>query len=430
VTRTLCGELTLPGDKSISHRALMMLGLSQGQARIQNLSQGQDVLSTLGCMQALGCTIEKHGEGEYQIAGVSRLVVPTEPLDCGNSGTTIRLLGGILAGAGIAAVLTGDESLQKRPMKRIMEPLVQMGASIQSVNQNGCAPLQIQPSSGLHGITYALPMASAQVKSAILLAGLMLPREEKVVVVEPLPSRDHTERMLTALGAEVKKVGDEIQLLGRHTDLKAQDILVPGDISSAAFWLVGAAILPGSKVTIRQVGLNPTRTGILDVLQQAGVQITISNQAETAGEPYGDITVEGGALQGNINLTPELVPSIIDEIPILTVLGLFTDGVFILRGAEELKYKESDRLASMIGILRQLGIEVDVYDDGFRFQGNSQWLVPPVESPFETFHDHRLVMALAILNLRAKKPLTIIGQEWASVSYPTFFETLERLLSN
>jgi 3-phosphoshikimate 1-carboxyvinyltransferase len=427
----LKGELILPGDKSISHRALMLLGISKGSATISNLSSGKDVYSTLSCMRTLGCTIEPTSENRFFVTGVSRFQSPDQPLDCGNSGTTIRLLGGLIAGANIVATLTGDESLQKRPMKRIIEPLSQMGARIKALGQNHCAPLQISHTpEGVHEICYHLPMASAQVKSAILLAGLFAPREDSIVVDEPIPSRDHTERMLEALGVGVRREKSLIYLLGRQPDMEAQDILVPGDVSSAAFWLVGAAILPGSSVRIRQVGINPLRTGILELLRDVGVDIQVKNAGQSAGEPYGDLLVQASLLQGNINITPDMVPSVIDEIPILTIIGLFTDGVFTLRGAEELRYKESDRLGSLIELLKIFRIDFETYEDGFSFQGNPNWQVPKIDAPLKTYHDHRLVMALEILNLKAASPLEIEGKEWAAISYPTFYQTLEQLITN
>jgi 3-phosphoshikimate 1-carboxyvinyltransferase len=430
LAKILNGELTLPGDKSISHRALMMLSIAKGEGRITNLSSGQDVRSTFTCLQTMGCEIYPQGENVYRVVGPARLRSPEKPLDCGNSGTTIRLLSGLFAGTGVTVELTGDESLQKRPMKRIITPLTQMGARIQALGENEAAPIRIDSApKGLHGISYQMPMASAQVKSAIFLAGLFASREELIQVSEPVPSRDHTERMLAALGVEIVRDGAYMTLKGRQPDLVSQDLLVPGDVSSAAFWLVGAAILPGSNVCLRQVGLNPHRTGLLNVLAAAGAQVRIDNTAESGGEPYGDLSLDGQSLKGDITIRPEHVPGLIDEIPILTVLGLFTDGVFTLHGAEELRYKESDRLGSLIELLRQLGIDVEAYEDGFSFQGNPNWQIPHLETPLKTYHDHRLVMALEILNVRASRPLPIEGKAWAAISYPTFAETLDRLLS-
>lgn len=430
-TPILHGELVLPGDKSISHRALMLLGISGGSANIRNLSNGQDVLSTLRCMQALGCPIQKIDERSYTISGAFPIRSPEGVLDCGNSGTTIRLLSGLLGGVNGSAVLTGDESLQKRPMHRVIAPLRQMGANIEALGPNDCAPLRMTPSGGLHGICYSLPMASAQVKSAILLAGLFASSTERILIQEPVPSRDHTERMLKALGADIGKEENRIELLGRQSDLVAQDIQVPGDISSAAFWLVGAGILPGSHLCIRQVSLNPLRLGIFEILRQIGLEITLHNVTEDpgSGEPYGDLWIDSQPLQGNIEITPGMIPSLIDEIPVLTILGLFTDGVFTLQGAKELRFKESDRLAALIDILKVLKVDFMPLEDGFSFQGHSGWQVPEIEEPLKTHHDHRLVMALEILNLRAAKPLPVEGKEWVSISYPGFYETLSRLVT-
>ncbi len=429
MSKHLQGTLSLPGDKSISHRALMMLGLSRGQAVISNLSSGQDVMSTLACMRTLGCQIESLGDNRWKVTGREQFIVPSEPLDCGNSGTTIRLMSGILAGAGIAATLTGDSSLCKRPMKRVIDPLSQMGVTINATGDALTAPLKLEPAAhGISGVHYTLPMASAQVKSAILLAGLFADPQTQVVVEEPLPSRDHTERMLTALGARVETVGHTITLHGRKSDMVAQDIVVPGDISSAAFWLVGAAILPGSVLRIQQVSLNPGRTGLLSVLKRMGLHINIENQGISCGEPYGDLVFESQPLKGDIVIEPELVPALIDEIPILTILGLFTAGRFTLRGAEELRFKESDRLGSLIHLLETFGVAVEAYPDGMSFTGNPVWEVPSVSKPLETHHDHRLVMALEILNLRSKTALPIEGTSWVGISYPGFYDTMQHLL--
>jgi len=405
----------------------MFLSLARGTAGIQNLSSGKDVLSTLTCLQALGARIEPTGSNAWHITGGQAFLVPSKPLDCGNSGTTMRLLSGIMAGMGLPVMLTGDESLSQRPMKRVIEPLTQMGAVIQSLGTNQSAPLHfLQRQTPLKGIHYAMPVASAQVKSAILLAGLFTDPAESVVIDEPFPSRDHTERMLTALGA---KISLPINLIGRCADLVSQDIMVPGDISSAAFWLVGAAILPGSNLIIQQVSLNPTRLGVLKVLAMAKAPVTAEETLQNVGEPYGNIQIHGGALKGDITIIPEMVPELIDEIPILTILGLFTQGTFTLHGAEELRFKESDRLKALVDILRALKVDFTAYPDGFSFEGNPDWRVPKVEIPLATHHDHRLVMALEILNLRSFLPLPIEGKEWVSISYPGFYDTLNRLLA-
>lgn len=418
----------MPGDKSISHRALMLLGISRGTATVQNLSSGQDVLSTLNCMRTLGCRIEPINETEYKITGVSTLSVPDKPLDCGNSGTTIRLLSGLLAGAGITAELTGDKSLRKRPMQRILDPLHAMGTSIEAIGDKGSAPLKTAPHQGLKSLSYQLPMASAQVKSAVLLGGLSAPHETKIVIEEPSPSRDHTERMLNTLGAKVSTKENRIELQGRQPDLQAKDLFIPGDLSSAAFWLVGAAILPGSKVTINHVGLNPLRTGLLTLLQNVGANLEIASETKSGEEPLGDLTLKAGMLQGNLTITPDRVPGLIDEIPILTILGLWTDGTFSVQGAKELRFKESDRLQALINLLRTLRIKVTESEDGFSFTGDPDWKVPEITTPFKTHHDHRLVMALEILNLKATTPIPIEGKEWAAVSYPNFHRTLQNLI--
>jgi 3-phosphoshikimate 1-carboxyvinyltransferase len=422
----LTGDFSLPGDKSISHRALMLLSIAAGSGTIQNLSNGQDVLSTLNCMKALGVDIRQSGESGYRIQGQAYLKTPEGTLDCGNSGTTIRLLSGLLCGAGIEATLTGDTHLQKRPMKRILKPLQQMGGHITATQDH--APIQTQArSSGIKAIHYAMPLASAQVKSAILMAGLWASHSEEIEIEEPLPSRDHTERMLSALGALVSREEHLITLVGRQPDLIAQDIFIPGDFSSAAFWMVGAAIVPDACLVLRQVSLNPTRTGLLSLLNAIGENLQIQNLQERVGEAYGDIHIKSMGLKGNIEISSALIPSLIDEIPILIILGLFTDGVFTLRGAEELRYKESDRLQAMVDILQSLNVDVETTADGLSFQGNPNWQVPKLEIPLKTHHDHRLVMALEILNLKARYPLPIMGKEWVTISYPEFYATLEKL---
>ncbi len=426
----LHGELYLPGDKSISHRALMLLAISRGLSTVKGVASGKDVLSTLRCLQALGCKIEQIEQTAYRIQGVNHFIPPEQPLDCGNSGTTIRLLSGLLAGAGVLLTLTGDESLQKRPMKRIIVPLSQMGCNIQSLGPNECAPLQIdKPRRPIQPIHYKLPMASAQVKSAILLAGLFTDPKVEVIVEEPTSSRDHTERMLRALGAYVKSEGTLHQLMGRQPELIAQNMDIPGDVSSAAFWLVGGAILPGSKIRLKQVGLNPLRSGLIDILKTSGANITFSNLHDRAGEPCGDILLETDFLMGNITITPQMIPALIDEIPVLTILGLFTQGRFTLRGAEELRFKESDRLGALIEILKALKVDLEVYADGFSFEGRPDWDVPKIETSLRTYHDHRLVMALEILNLRSRSPLPIEGKDWVSISYPGFYKALESLVT-
>ena len=435
VYQVLQGRLAVPGDKSISHRALMFLGLSRGSGTISGLSGGQDVRSTWACMEALGCHIEAQPDGRVFVSAPDSLVTPTHHLDCGNSGTTIRLLAGILAGVNINTTLKGDESLHKRPMNRVITPLREMGARLTGQGEKGFPPLVIHNSpGGLSGIDYTLPMASAQVKSAVLLAGLSVDADDDVCLSEPEASRNHTETMLSGMGVAITQAMAEdgrhlVRLDGRLQDLRPCDILVPGDISSAAFWLVGGAILPGSDLTFENVGLNPTRLGILPVLESVGLTLTRQNERHTVNELYGDLALKSERLSGSLVIEGKMIPSLIDEIPILTILGIFNDGEFHLRDAQELKVKESDRMAAMVTVLKRLNIDVEERKDGYSFHGNSRFKVPRFDEnePFETHHDHRLVMALEILGLRSEHPIPIDGREWVGVSYPSFYRDLEHL---
>lgn len=435
--RSLKGCLTLPGDKSISHRSLMLLSLlssSQDGFPIYNLSNGADVRSSMTALTEIGGRFETDPNGVVWAHGGVSLVNEPRPLvalDCGNSGTTIRLLSGLLSGLNVEARLMGDQSLGKRPMKRVIEPLHQMGADLVAEHPPHFPPLHLRhrPAGALlQGIDYTLPMASAQVKSAILLAGLFTDKNSRVRLHEPEPSRDHTERMLEAMGVPVIRQQHTIELQGRAADLTGQPIVVPGDISSAAFWMVGAALLPGSRITFKQLGLNPSRLGVMEVMKTIGVQFEITNPQTSVGEPYADVTVWADHLKGDLIIDKALVPTLIDELPILTILGMFTQGWVSIRGAEELKVKESDRLGAMVSVLKRCGVVVEVFEDGYAFEGNPEFVLPPITDPFPTHHDHRLVMALEILNLKAAKPLPIEGQEWVKISYPGFYEDLTYLL--
>jgi 3-phosphoshikimate 1-carboxyvinyltransferase len=432
------GSLQLPGDKSISHRALIFSALGHTNTTITGLSTGQDVASTASCLSQLGVTIKPIDETSVHVNGINgQFKNPEKTLDCGNSGTTTRLLLGLLSGMGINATLEGDESLNKRPMKRATQPLEQMGAQLKFLNQADRLPIQIEPAiKGLTGIDYILPMASAQVKSAILLAGLCAPKGS-VSVTEALPTRDHTERILNALGCKVEKqtLANEhsrLTLMGGIQDfIIPSHWLVPGDISSATFLMVAAAILPHSELTLTNVSLNPSRTPVIELLRQVGVTIEATLKGESAGEPYGDITLSSPeTLQGNLTITPQLAPLVIDEIPALTILGLFTQGTMTVTGAEELRHKECDRLQAILDILSALNIPTTISADGYTFTGNPQLPLPESlkQHVFETHHDHRIVMSLEVLNLRIPFKLNILGQEWVKISYPGFYQHLNQLL--
>ena len=413
----LRGEITVPGDKSISHRAVMLGALANGTTHITGFLMGEDCLSTIECFRKMGVEIEiTEDEVTVEGVGLHGLCEPEETLYTGNSGTTTRLLCGILAGQPFTATLNGDASIQKRPMGRVIKPLREMGASIEGKNDNYC-PLTLYPSE-LHGIECRLPVASAQLKSAILLAGLYA--EGQTTVIEPAPSRDHTERMFRALGVEIETEGNTITL-DPPEDLHAVDIAVPGDISSAAFFLVAGAIVPGSELTIRNVGVNPTRTGILDVLREMGADITESNFRDDA-EPVCDLTVRHSRLHG-VEIGGSIIPRLIDELPVLAVAAAFAEGETVIRDAQELKVKESNRIAAMVTELTRAGVDVEETDDGMIIRGGKT----PCGASFETYKDHRIAMSLAVLALAAQTSSRINDPEVVSISYPDFFDTLEAL---
>ncbi|MDK2882812.1 MAG: 3-phosphoshikimate 1-carboxyvinyltransferase [Bacillota bacterium] len=414
----LRGTLTVPGDKSISHRALFLGALAEGTTTVGNFLRSADCLSTARCLKALGVAIEGlEGSGPVTVTGrgLCGLAEPEDVLDAGNSGTTARLLLGILAGQPFTAVLTGDSSLRRRPMGRLTTPLGQMGAKIMGRQNGALLPLAIRGGK-LQGGRFALPVASAQLKSALLLAGLYA--EGETSITEPAKSRDHTERMLTAWGVPLVRRENTVTLPAGRRRLKAQTVSVPGDISAAAFFLVAAAILPGSQITIKGVGINPTRTGILEVLGAMGAKITVSNCREVSGEPQADITVTAGELKGIVIAGP-LIPRLIDEIPALAVAACYAQGETVIRDAAELRVKESDRLAALARELGALGAQIHELPDGLIIRGR------PLHGGEVSSHgDHRLAMALAVGALAASGPVTIAGAECVNVSFPDFFSHL------
>ena len=413
----LRGEITVPGDKSISHRAVMLGALASGTTHITGFLMGEDCLSTIDCFRKMGVSIDvSDKEVVVEGVGLHGLTAPKSELYTGNSGTTTRLLGGILAGQSFTSTMNGDASIQKRPMGRVMNPLREMGASIEGRDDNFC-PLTMHPSE-LHGIEYRLPVASAQLKSAILLAGLYA--EGQTTVIEPAPSRDHTERMFRALGVEIETNGNVITLEPPE-DLHAVDIAVPADISSAAFFLVAGAIVPGSELTIKNVGVNPTRTGIIDVLRSMGADITESNFRDDA-EPVCDLTVRHSRLHGT-EIGGAIIPRLIDELPVIAVAAAFAEGETVIRDAQELKVKESNRIAAMVAELTKAGVDVEETDDGMIVRGGAQ----PHGAAFETYKDHRIAMSLAVLGLAAEGASRIDEPEVVAISYPDFFATLEKL---
>jgi 3-phosphoshikimate 1-carboxyvinyltransferase len=415
------GVIKVPGDKSISHRALIFSSLADGISEIEGLSTGADVKSTINCLSQLGVKIKaRDGVVEVRGGGKFSLSKPLQVLDAGNSGTTMRLLTGILVGQRFESTIDGDETLRKRPMQRIIEPLSQMGANIAS-SYNMTAPLRIFSPypQGLHGTTYELPLPSAQVKSSILLAGMFA--EGETTVIEPVESRDHTERML-----RLNKVLTPSGLATTITcDYEIQPMRydIPGDISSAAFFLAAAAILPNSTVTVVDVTLNPTRIGFLEVLDRMGAKVKIERTREVAGEPIGDVTVSYSALKG-VEIKGELVPKLIDELPVIGVMGAFANGETIVRDAHDLRRKESDRIVAVVDNLAAMGAQVEELDDGFIIKGTGELSGADIDS----YKDHRIAMAFAVAGLAAYGSTSIKNAEWAQISYPEFFEDLERLI--
>ena len=423
--RSLRGMVRVPGDKSISHRSLLFGAIADGTTTIEGLLPAEDPLSTAACLRAMGVDVSPIEAGQtvtVQGVGLDGFREPESVLDCGNSGTTMRLMLGLLAGrAGRHFVLTGDDSLRRRPMKRVGGPLAEMGATIAGRSGGNLAPLAIQGQT-LRGATIRTPVASAQVKSAILLAALTA--EGPTTVIEPVQSRDHSERMLQAFGAELSVGGHgntEVTVKPGQR-LRGQAVVVPGDISSAAFWLVAGAITPGADLTVENVGLNPSRTGILDVLEQMGARIEVLNQRDVAGEPVGDLRVTHGPLKA-FEIGADLIPRLVDEIPVLAVAACCAEGVSRVSGAEELRVKETDRLAVMARQLGAMGAQIEEFADGMAIQGGVQLHGAEVDS--ET--DHRVAMSLAVAAQIATGATQLHRPEAAAVSYPEFWSDLERL---
>lgn len=406
------GEVRVPGDKSISHRSMMLGALAQGTTEVSGFLEGEDALATLGAFRAMGVEIERHGAGEVVVHGVGLhgLSAPDGPLDLGNAGTGMRLMAGIMAGQSFEATLTGDASLCSRPMGRIITPLESMGAHIAS-EEGGRPPLRIEGGHGLRGIHYDLPMASAQVKSCVLLAGLYA--RGRTSVFEPGPTRDHTERMLRGFGYEVRNEGGAISLEGGGS-LRAASIDVPGDISSAAFFLVAASIAPGSDLLLNHVGINPTRVGVISILKAMGADITLKNTREVGGEPVADLHVRHAPLHG-IEIPEDQVPLAIDEFPALFVAAACAEGRTVLRGAGELRVKESDRIAAMAEGLTTLGIANEVLDDGIIIDGGQIG-----GGRVRTFMDHRIAMAFAVAALRAGDEILVLDCDHVATSFPGF----------
>lgn len=419
----LHGSLRVPGDKSISHRSIMLGALADGTTGITGFLEGEDSLNTLRCFRAMGVDISEPVDGNVRVHGVGLhgLKPPAHPLYVGNSGTSMRLMAGILAGQSFDTVLQGDESLARRPMKRVIDPLTQMGAVIESA-QGGRSPLTIRGGHRLKAIDYTLPMASAQVKSCVLLAGLYA--KGKTCVTEPAPTRDHTERMLGGFGYSVTLQGSTSCLEGGGR-LIARQIDVPADISSAAFFMVAASIALEADITLEHVGINPTRTGVIDILKLMGADITLHNPRKVGEEPVADIQIRSAKLQG-IDIPEELVPLAIDEFPVLFVAAACAEGRTVLTGAEELRVKESDRIAVMADGLGKLGIQATATPDGMIIEGQGADALPFGAGEIWSQGDHRIAMSFAVAGLRASGAITIHDCEFVETSFPGFAELFRR----
>lgn len=417
---SLKGEVSIPGDKSISHRAVMFGSLAEGTTEVTNFLQGADCLSTISCFRKLGIEIENtsqriliHGKGLHG------LTEPSDTLDTGNSGTTTRLISGILAGQRFTTILNGDASIQTRPMKRIMTPLSMMGADITSLKGNDCAPLRIC-GGHLHGVAYTSPVASAQVKSCILLAGLYA--DAPTSVTEPVLSRNHTELMLAGFGAHVTSSGTTATI-EPEPDLNGMKIEVPGDISSAAYFLAAGLMIPNSEILIKNVGINPTRDGILRVAKEMGGDITILNEKTSGGEPTCDLLVRSSSLKG-VTIGGEIIPTLIDEIPMIAVMACFAEGITTIKDAQELKVKESNRIDTVVTNLKAMGAHIEATDDGMIIEGG----YPLHGAVIDSHLDHRIAMSFAVGALGADGETTIEGADCVKISYPEFYQTLEKLI--
>ena len=420
--KNIRGDITVPGDKSISHRAIMIGAMAQGNTEVNGLLESVDCLTTVSCIKSLGVDVRKQGT-IYVIKGkgIEGFKEPGDILDCGNSGTTIRLLSGLVAGLGFHVILTGDYSLRNRPMMRVKDPLEHMGARFDGRESGKFAPISIRGGS-LHGIDYKMQVASAQVKSAILLAGLNANGDTNIL--ERLSSRDHTEIMLESFGAEIEVIkaneGSTIKL--KPSSLKAAKVEVPGDISSAAFFLAAAAAMPGSDLTIKNIGLNPSRTGILEVLKRMGADIEIINGKNCSGELVGDVRVKGTHLKA-VKISADEIPSLVDEVPIIAVAAALAEGETTIAGASELKVKESNRLAVITSELVKVGVDIRQKNDGLIIRGGK----PVLGGSVDCHRDHRIAMAMAVCGLFSKNGIEIEGVEAVSYSFPDFFAKLKMI---
>jgi len=418
-TKSLGGQVRIPSDKSISHRAVMLGAVAAGDTKIENFLFGEDCLSTIKVLRALGVQVTVAEQTVLvRSGGMDKLAEPENILDAGNSGTTMRLMAGLLSGCNFFSVLTGDDSLRRRPMGRIITPLTAMGAHVSARAGNSLAPLAIR-GGGLRAMEYRTPVASAQVKSAVLLAGLFA--SGMTTVIEPACSRDHTERMLKYFGARVEVDGPRVSIWGKP-NLTGKTITVPGDISSAMFFIAAGITAPEAELELLNVGVNPTRTGALDVLRNMGANITLHNQREISGEPVADLKVRGSRLSGT-EIGGEIIPKLIDELPVLAVVAALAEGRTVVRDAAELRHKESDRITAVVRLLTGLGADITERPDGFIIQGGRQLQGTSCES----YGDHRIAMAAAVAGLSAQGTTTVKGAECVDISYPGFFDTLNSI---
>lgn len=421
-TKALKGEIIVPGDKSISHRAVMFGSLALGTTRISHFLQGADCLSTISCFRQMGVEIENDVINNTVLIkgnGLHGLQKPAKVLNAGNSGTTVRLMSGILSGQNFSCRITGDESIRKRPMNRVISPLTLMGANIKSITGNGLAPLLIEGNNALKAINYHSPVASAQVKSAVLLAGLYA--DGVTSVTEPYVSRNHTEIMLKNYGAKIKTI-DNTAFIEPDPVLRGTEVLVPGDISSAAYFIAAGLLVPGSEILLKNVGINPTRDGILKVCELMGANIEITNIRTPETEAVADIIVKSGTLKGTV-INGSLIPTLIDELPIIAVMACFAKGTTTIADASELKVKESNRIDVMVSNLKQMGADVAATEDGMIIHGGK----PLIGAVIDSRADHRIAMSFAIAGLLSEGEVSILGKNCVDISYPTFFEDLDRL---
>ncbi|GAX01522.1 3-phosphoshikimate 1-carboxyvinyltransferase [Secundilactobacillus silagei] len=417
----LHGELTVPGDKSISHRGIMLGAISEGTTTLTHFLTSADCLSTLAAFQQLGVPIERDGTTvTVHGVGLHGLKPSSEPLDMGNSGTTTRLIMGLLAGQSFKTTLVGDDSLSTRPMRRVSEPLATMGAKMTTTD--GHLPVTVTGQK-LHAVHYQLKVASAQVKSALILAALQA--DDPTTLIEKLPTRDHTERMLTAFGGDIQTAADGVTItVAPQPHLTGQSMTVPGDMSSAAFFMTAASLVPGSKITLKDVGLNKTRTGLLEILKTMGGNVSIKSEP-TTGEPLGDLTIQSADLKP-INIGKDQIPAVIDELPLVALLAAKANGISRITGAEELRVKETDRISAIVTEFKKLGIAIEELPDGFVIDGRQPWHV--VDPVLDAHDDHRIGMVLGIAALLVETPLQLKGADSVRISYPEFFDDLDQLL--